>query len=459
MPNKLIEMSSRLYNVPHLIDQPAFKWVEGIVSAQELPFIKKETAIKVDGDKKKRELQYNPDTKVGMISVHGPLTYVEYEALCGEANASYQQIQSEFEQLVDAGAKTILFDVDSPGGEAYGMLETGRYMRDVADINDVKLIAYVDGLAASAGYGLAASAHEIILNPEAEAGSIGVVVKLRNVNGAMKEMGVKDSYIFAGKGKIPYDADGEFTQEFLEDIQEKVNALYERFTSYVAEMQGIPVEAVKATGAKVFMAEKAVALGLAHKIMTRESFFEYLADTVETGDKMLGKLFNTEKDKPKMVKPVDVADATLLQTQLTELSAEFETVKTALATAEAALAEKTAEAVAMAAALAEATSKLAAYTAAEEKAKADAEAARVAARKASLVDAVGEAEAEALYASLEALPDAAFEAVVGKMKAASLATETNPMFQEQGVGGEGEGAPVDSAHLNALIANKYGRKA
>lgn len=453
MANKLIEMSSRLYNTPHLIDQQSFKWVESVIAAQANPEAK--VADKsVDKKDKQRELQYNEESKVGVLSVHGPLTYVEYEAMCGEANASYQGISAEFDALAKAGAKTIVMDVDGPGGEAYGMMETGRELRKKADAAGINLIAYVDGLAASATYGLTAAAHEIIVNPEAEVGSIGVVVKLRNVNGAMKEMGIKDTYVYAGKSKIPYDADGEFTEEFVADVTEKVNAIYERFTSYVAEMQGISVEAVKQTEAKVFMAEQAVSLGLAHKIMTRESFFEYLADTVATGDKMLGRnILGFKKEN------VNMNELEKLQAEMSAMTLKTADLETALATATSTIEAKTAEAIAMAAALAAATEKLEAYAAAEKAELEAAETARIEARKAALVDAVGEVEASALYASLETLPDATFDLVVGKMKAASVTLETNPMFTEQGHGGGTEGASVDTSHLQALINKNYGPKA
>lgn len=454
MSSKLIEMSSRLYNTPHLIDQASFKWVEGVIAAQAITPDAKVADKAVDKKDKQRELQYNEDTKTGVLSVHGPLTYVEYEAMCGEANASYQGISAEFDALVKAGAKTIVMDVDGPGGEAYGMMETGRSLRAAADAAGINLIAYVDGLAASATYGLTAAAHEIIVNPEAEVGSIGVVVKLRNVNGAMKDMGVKDTYVYAGKSKIPYDANGDFTEEFVADVTEKVNAIYERFTSYVAEMQGISVEAVKQTEAKVFMAEQAVALGLAHKIMTRESFFEYLADTVATGDKMLGRnILGFKKEN------VNMNELEQLQTELSTMTGKVGELETALATATSIIEAKTAEALALTAQLVSAAEKLEAYAATEQAELAAAELARVTARKTALVDSVGEAEAEALYASLETLPDATFDLVVGKMKAASLTLENNPMFQEQGLGGGTEGASVDTSHLQALIKANYGPKA
>lgn len=452
---KLIEMKSKMYNTPHLIDAETFGWVEGIVNAQS-----EKPQMALDKDKKKkRELDYNPDTKVGLIAVHGPLTYEEYEAVCGEANASYQGIQAQLEALIDAGAKTIVLDVDGPGGEAYAMMETGQYMRDLADAHGVNLIAYVDGLSASATYGLTASAHEVVVNPMAELGSIGVVVKLRNVNKAMREMGVEDTYIHAGKDKIPFNAEGEFTKEFLEDIQEKVDALYEEFTSYVATLRGISVDAVKATEAKTFLAPKAVELGLADKIMTRESFFEYLADVVQSGDTMLkNKLFGKKEEMSMTAEEKAMLEN--LQGSVAELTTALDEKTVQLTAAIGAVAEKNAALEAATAALAEANAKLHAIDEAEKAAKAAAEAARLEARKTALVEAVGEAEAETLFESLSTLPDTAFEAVVGKMKASAEKREQdNPLFKELGHDADKGVETPDASALKTMLAEKYGRPA
>ena len=94
-------------------------------------------------------------------------------------------------------------DADSGGGEAYGMMETANEMRKIADANDVKFITYVDGYAASAMYGLSAASHEIIVNPDAQVGSIGVVVSLANYSEAEKQYGLKRVYVTAGESKVP----------------------------------------------------------------------------------------------------------------------------------------------------------------------------------------------------------------------------------------------------------------
>lgn len=438
--NKLIEMKGVLYDTPHLINVDAFDWVEKVVNAQEFEFVKKDKAV--DRKQKKRSVSYNEDTKMGMLSIEGPLTYKEYEAMCGETNASYQQLEAEFDTLLSNGAKEILLDVNSPGGQAYGMMELGKYMRKKADEKKVKLTAYVDGLAASAGYGLASSAHEIVVNPEAEVGSIGVVVKLRNANGMMKDMGVKDTYVYAGKSKIPFDAEGEFTQDFLSDIQEKVDALYEQFTSYVADMRSISVDAVKATEAKTFLASRAVELGLADKIMTREEFFNYLADEARKEDKMLGKLFNKDGDEAEMAKLEELS--TKLE-EMTAMLADKETaLSAALANAEAALTE-----------LSEVKAKLATAEAEKAEAAAKVKAAKDATRLSAIKAVVPQEEAAAkLFNTFNMIEDdAAFEEAVNALRTASRAAEVAEMTEEVGVGGQGE--PVAKNAVRTKLEQIY----
>lgn len=272
-PHSLPRLTSKLYNTPHLIDQSSLSSIISYLDMRNAGELKIDSASVQAPDK---PLPYNSSTRTGIIAIEGPLTYkaTGFEALCG--GASYQSITEQFNAMVSAGAKTIVLDVDSGGGEAYGMMELGRYMRSTANKRGIRIISYVDGLAASAAYGLACIADEVIANPAAEVGSIGVVVKLRNTNKAMQQMGIEDTYVYAGGSKVPFNSDGRFSESFLSDLQHKVNALYSEFTSYVASMRRIPAQAVVATEAKTFLATDALRLKLIDRMMTHEQFHSYL---------------------------------------------------------------------------------------------------------------------------------------------------------------------------------------
>lgn len=418
---KLLRLTSILYNTPHLM-LPAS--LERVFTYLDDRNNHAELAVQLEKKPKERVLQYVAETQVGVLSVSGPLTYIEYEAICGEQNSSYQQIVDDFDKLCSMGAKTIVMDVDSPGGMAYGMMETGRYLRKKADERGVQLVAYVDGLSASAAFGLSVAAHEIIANPDAELGSVGVVVKLRNMNKAMNNAGVEDTYIYAGDSKIPFKEDGSFREDFLSDIQYKVDALYQQFTQYVADMRGIDVGVVKSTQAKVLLAQDAIKLGFADKVMTREDFSNYLADLVE---KPMRFSFKSKGENKNMT--TDVIE----QEAVASLQAEFEATVAKNSELVAAL---TAQNEAFEAAQAQAADLQKAVAAAQEQiAQMQATAAKEASDKrlTALQAVVDQDQAAALHVSLAALDDKAFATVVASLQ--SKAVEEEKAFAEKGVAG------------------------
>ena len=418
---KLLRLTSILYNTPHLM-LPAS--LERVFTYLDDRNNHAELAVQLEKKPKERVLQYVAETQVGVLSVNGPLTYIEYEAMCGEQNSSYQQIVDDFDKLCSMGAKTIVMDVDSPGGEAYGLQETGRYLRKKADERGVQLVAYVDGLSASAAFGLSVAAHEIIANPDAELGSVGVVVKLRNMNKAMNNAGVEDTYIYAGDSKIPFKEDGSFREDFLSDIQYKVDALYQQFTQYVADMRGIDVGVVKSTQAKVLLAQDAIKLGFADKVMTREDFSNYLADLVE---KPMRFSFKSKGENKNMTTDV------IGQEAVASLQAEFEATVAKNSELVAALA---AQNDAFEAAQAQAAELQKTVAAAQEQiAQMQAAAAKEASDKrlTALQAVVDQDQAAALHVSLAALDDKAFATVVASLQ--SKAVEEEKAFAEKGVAG------------------------
>lgn len=440
---KLLRLTSILYNTPHLM-LPAS--LERVFTYLDDRNNHAELAVQLEKKPKERVLQYVAETQVGVLSVSGPLTYIEYEAICGEQNSSYQRIVDDFDKLCSMGAKTIVMDVDSPGGIAYGMTETGRYLRKKADERGVQLVAYVDGLSASAAFGLSVAAHEIIANPDAELGSVGVVVKLRNMNKAMNNAGVEDTYIYAGDSKIPFKEDGSFREDFLADIQYKVDALYQQFTEYVADMRGIDVGVVKSTQAKVLLAQDAIKIGFADKVMTREDFSNYLADLVE---KPMRFSFKSKGENKNMT--TDVIE----QEAVASLQAEFEAAVAKNSELAAALA---AQNDAFEAAQAQAADLQKAVAAAQEQiAQMQAAAAKEASDKrlTALQAVVDKDQAAALHVSLSGLDDKAFATVVASLQ--SKAVDEEKAFAEKGITGA-DSEPVEEDKAAAILKAKYAAK-
>lgn len=292
MSKTLPRLSRKYLDQPQFITPSKFKEIADVLDSKDRSHYKAayQAAIENDFELEKTscslfEGYYNrrengKQPLYGLLSVEGATTYKStgWEAMCG--GTSYESLVKQMESFVEQGLTEVFMLVDSGGGMAYQMQATARTIRKLADDNGIKLIGYVDGMAASAGYGLLVSCHEIITNPEAEVGSIGVVISLMNNSAQLAKEGLKRSFITAGGSKVPFDAEGEFKEDFLTDLQEKVNVLYEQFTGHVADMRGglITQDVVKSTEAKMFQSDKALELGLVDKIMELQDFKkEYLS--------------------------------------------------------------------------------------------------------------------------------------------------------------------------------------
>ena len=411
--HELHRIAAKVYNTPHLMTHQSFDFAINYLEQRNSGSLKL-AVVESKADKRQRELNYNPDTGIGIIPVDGALTYLEYQGMCGEEGTSYQGIKAQARQMLKAGAHTIVMWVDSGGGEAYQMFETGEWLRSEADKYGARILTYVDGIAASAAYGLSAISDEIIVNPMAEVGSIGVVVKLRNYSEAMKKAGVSDTYVYAGKNKIPFDANGEFSQEFLDDVQTKVDELYNVFTPYVATHRKISLDVVKATEAGMFSADKAIELGLADKKMTLQEFNDYLATIVENGGK---------KPTNKLEK-LNMSDEEKMN--LEEVMKQKDELSTQVATLQSTMQELTSNYSAMQAKYEAAVERIAQMEAQAKEQKTQM-------RKAAIAEfEKDEAKASSYLTSMEALDDAAFSLIVGGMKAAAEAVEKGDMYQELG---------------------------
>lgn len=224
-------------------------------------------------------LEGSKGTKVGLIKVAGAMTYEEtgWEAVCGMT--SYENLQGQAEYLIKRqGVDHLILEVNSGGGQAYGIFEASQAVRKLATEHGVKISTYVDGVAYSGGYIWAAISDEFVVNPMARVGSIGVVLPLVNYAERDKKEGIKRVYVTSGKSKVPYDEDGNFTQEALADFQKSSQEIYEEFVKHVVDHRGMTEQAVLDTEAKTFSAKDALKLGLVDKIMTKHEFLKNIND-------------------------------------------------------------------------------------------------------------------------------------------------------------------------------------
>lgn len=281
--NKVTRLYTDLLSRPHLITPQAFNSITSYLDKRNAGSLMKiedvdETPDDID--------DFSPEIGIGIIEVCGALTNHPVETMCGVVGTSYKGILGSVDEMIEEGAKTIVLNVSSSGGEAFNCMASADELRKRCDVAGVELLAYVNECAASAAYAITCVADKVFCHPMGEVGSIGVLIAMIDSSKAMDMAGYKRVFVSAGAEKIPYAEDGSFKDTFIESLQERVDDLYENFCAHVSKYTGLSVEFIKSTEAACFTAPKALELGLINEIMTNEQFVAFLATKINTQTEM-----------------------------------------------------------------------------------------------------------------------------------------------------------------------------
>lgn len=216
---------------------------------------------------------------VAVIPVHG--------ALINRFNSSwgfvtgYNFIRRQMNLiLADEDVDTFVFDVNTPGGEASGCFELGREILLSRQIKPS--LAMVDALMASGGVGVAGCASRIYAIPSARIGSIGVYRQHISVEGALKDAGVKVTFATAGEHKVDGNAYQDLPESVLREWTQDVNKTWDDFIDLVAEARDLTPDEVRATQARIYRADEALAKGLINAVKsTADAVPDFVAEMAD----------------------------------------------------------------------------------------------------------------------------------------------------------------------------------
>ena len=165
-------------------------------------------------------------------------------------------------------SKRVIMCINSPGGDVDGCFEVSRELRNLATNHNKPLIAYVDGMAASAAYALASAADAIVLPPSAFVGSIGIIETLcdQSANDAMN--GLRFVMVTSGSRKADGNPHVPISKDSTNALQGHVNALAELFYALVEENRGIEASTLRGFQASMFLGQRAIDVRLADNVVT-----------------------------------------------------------------------------------------------------------------------------------------------------------------------------------------------
>jgi len=173
------------------------------------------------------------------------------------------------EALADDSIKSILLDIDSPGGTVDGTQELADIV--FAGRNKKPIVAYSDGMIASGAYWIGSAAHKMYISGDTiDIGSIGVVASHVDYSEYEKQIGVKTTEIYAGKYKRIDSYYKPLTKEGKQYIQDQVDYLYSIFVDQVAKQRGVSSEIVLKNMAdgKIFIGQQASTAGVVDGVST-----------------------------------------------------------------------------------------------------------------------------------------------------------------------------------------------
>ena len=200
---------------------------------------------------------------VAVIEISGGLTYRAYNWW----TTSYLDIRDSFRAAIaDVRALSVVFLIDSPGGEVAGLFDL---VDEIYKARGTKpIIAIADEAAFSAAYAIASAADEIYLSSTAQVGSIGVIAIHIDQSGYDKNLGLRYTAIFAGNHKNDFNPHEPLKSDGKELLQAHVDKLYDMFTAIVARNRSMTQAAVIDTQAGFYMGAAAVEAGLADGILS-----------------------------------------------------------------------------------------------------------------------------------------------------------------------------------------------
>jgi signal peptide peptidase SppA len=177
----------------------------------------------------------------------------------------------------------IVIDVDSPGGNVFGVQELSQKIFEARGIKPI--LAVANSLMASAAYWIASAADEIIVSPSSEVGSIGVIAVHTEQSGAQEQAGFKTTVMTAGKYKgeaNPYEPLGDDAKS---NIESRLSEFYSQFTSDVARNRDVKkADVIGGFGqGRVVGADTAIKEGMADRVATFESVINRLISPPRAG--------------------------------------------------------------------------------------------------------------------------------------------------------------------------------
>jgi signal peptide peptidase SppA len=169
-------------------------------------------------------------------------------SLLGSRSLSIESVAPLLKRAFDMrGVKAVALAINSPGGSPVQSALIGQRIRLLAAEKDVKVIAFVEDVAASGGYWLACAADEIVVDPHSIVGSIGVISAGFGFQNLIARFGVERRLHTSGERKSMLDPFRPERPEDVERLHHLQAEIHDGFKDWVRERRAGKLSGDEAT--------------------------------------------------------------------------------------------------------------------------------------------------------------------------------------------------------------------
>lgn len=236
-------------------------------------YLEKKVQYEEDEDERDSCCSYPIINGTAVIGINGPLLTRGSWISKIFGYASYDGIRADMQHAAaNPDVIDILMFIGSPGGAAAGVSDGAEAIKKAGAVKN--LYAYSSSMCCSGAMWLAAPAKKIFISPEAEIGSIGVVVSHFNYSKQLENEGIEVTRIRSSDLKAVGSPHFALTDKEVEHITNQVETIDTIFKS--AMLAARPGISMKALNGATFIGESAVTVGLADAVLSYDDVMQYI---------------------------------------------------------------------------------------------------------------------------------------------------------------------------------------
>ncbi|MBN9542926.1 MAG: S49 family peptidase [Alphaproteobacteria bacterium] len=227
--------------------------------------------------------KFKPKPTVAVISFKGVIGVKKN-------GITIDQYNSILEKAFTSKPKAVVIQINSPGGAPVQSDLIYRKIRKLSKKYSIPTYSYLEDVAASGGYYIAASCDEIIASDNSIVGSIGVISAGFGFTKALDKLGIERRVYTVGKNKSildPFLPENENDKAIIREVQDDI---FENFKGAIMASRGTKIKDPEEvfTG-RIWSGKKALDHGLIDHLADLDSFLE----------EKFGTNFKIQKYEPK----------------------------------------------------------------------------------------------------------------------------------------------------------------